>query len=159
AAWFGRRGESPASSKWGAAIGLGLGYAIAHAAIREWLTRARLSEADAAFKTWWAEGGSFPLLPLDVVDWLPSLAVLAVLLGLLDGWRPSPSWARWENYLLLTALTLWLVVSPFAGSWDFAQSVRWFAGLGLAMFACWSLLDARADRLGRSMPMVLLLMA
>lgn len=160
AAFLARKGEAQAGPRWGLTMGLGLGYVAGHAAVREWLNAPRLREAWAALEAWSAEGGGFPAFPGDVTDWLPWLASAATVFGVLDGWKPSPWWAKWENRLLLTGLTLWLLLAPlFGGTWEPGQGVRWLLGLGLGMLAMWSVLDARAEPLGGSMPLVLLVMA
>ncbi len=160
AAALGRGGESPTSPRWGATLGLGLGYAIGHVLIQMMNAKLTVSEAHSWLRTWVHEGGPFPFFAHERVDWLPWLAIAATILGLLDGWKPAPWWAKWENRLAITALTLVLMLSRLFGeTWSPSEGALWFLGLGAAMLASWSVLDARAIRLGSGMTWVLLLMS
>lgn len=160
AAFLGRGGDAPTGPRWGLAIGLALGYGVGHAFVREWLKGPRLQEAWSALKVWKFGEGEFPLFPSGMVDWIPWLAGAALIIGVLDGIQPVPGWAKWENRLFLTVLTLGLLLPLFLnGTWEFVQGAKWAGGLGLAVLAFWAVIDARATRIGASMPLILLLMA
>ncbi len=136
-------GRGPTWGRRALPIGLGLAYALGHAAVRGWLRR---------------DWPPFP--PLDATDWVPWLALGASLLGLLETVAPTPAWARWENRLLMTALTLWLVLGPLlGGAWEPREGYVRLAGLGLGMLAAWGVLDWQAERLGRATLLPLTLLA
>ncbi len=112
---------------------LAIGYAAGHAWLRGWVRPALV-----------------PIPPIDAYDWIPWLALAAMILGGLDSVRPCPGWARWENRLLLTALTLWLLLRPLLeGTWSTQEAAQWMSGLGLLALAVWGVLDFQAKRLGR----------
>lgn len=160
AARVGRHREDSSGPRWGTALGLGTGYVVGHAAVQEWLGRGRLQEAWDQLRMWEFGKTDFPLFPSMMVDWMPWLATLAMGVGVLDGVRPAPLWAKWENRLILTALTLGLLSALFTnGTWEFRQGALWCGALGASMLIFWSILDARATDLGASMPLVLLVMA
>jgi hypothetical protein len=160
AAALGRGGEPATSPRWGATLGLGLGYAIGHVMIQMRNANLSVDEAHSRLRTWVHEGGPFPFFAHERVDWLPWLAIAATIVGLLDGWKPAPWWAKWENRLAITALTLGLMLARLFGeTWSPSEGTLWFLGLGVAMLASWSVLDARASRLGSGMTWVLLLMS
>ena len=159
-AFLGRKGADATGPRWGVALGVGLGYVVGHAILREWITPGRLHEARDALRAWYSDGGAFPLFPGDVVDWLPWLVAAATVLGILDGQDPAPGWAKWENWFLITGLALWLLLAPlFAGTWEPGQGARWILGLAAAFLVFWRVLDFKADRLGTSMPIVMAMMA
>jgi hypothetical protein len=86
---------------------------------------------------------AFP--PIEVTDRIPWLVVAAVLLGLCESVRPSPGWARWENRLLLTLLTMGLVLGPVLGeNWPTRSDLTRQGGLVLMMLAAWGNLEALA---------------
>jgi hypothetical protein len=88
---------------------------------------------------------AFP--PIEVTDRIPWLVVAAVLLGLCESVRPSPGWARWENRLLLTLLTMGLVLGPVLGeNWPTRSDLTRQGGLVLMMLAAWGNLEALAAR-------------
>ena len=160
AALIGHRGESPVGPRWGATAGLGLGYALGHAVFRRWYLACIPDQIRTALTSWARDGGSFPYLPNDKLDWLPTLALAAMVLGLLDGTIPSPRWARWENRLIVSGSSLALILAPlFAETWGLQQAAGWSFGLVAGMIAFWAVLDARAERLGSAMPSILLLLS
>ncbi len=155
-----RRNPTGGRPGWGIALGVGLAYLAGHAFVHEWVQAARFEDLRKAFQVWDGQASGFPLFPGDAVDWLPWVAGLAMVCGLLDSTWPAPRWTRWENGLLLVSLTLWLILSPlFGGTWEPLQGLRWMLGLGVGMMAFWRLLEARAGTLGRSMPLVLMLIS
>jgi hypothetical protein len=88
---------------------------------------------------------AFP--PIEVTDRIPWLVLAAVLLGLCESVRPSPGWARWENRLLLTLLTMGLVLGPVLGeNWPTRSDLARQGGLVLIMLAAWGNLEALAAR-------------
>ncbi|MDB5352706.1 MAG: hypothetical protein JWN86_3953 [Planctomycetota bacterium] len=160
AAVLGRKRESATGLRWGPTVGIGVGFLLGQAMILGWLTRPQLLDAKSALMAWRSDGGAFPLFPGEAAHWMPWLGGAALLFGLLEGWKPAPGWARWENRLGLTALTLWLLLgNRFGGSWEPTEGTMWLLGLGLAMLVFWSVIDRRAERLGPSMPLVLMMMA
>ncbi len=127
---------------WAGPPALGLGYALGHAAVRGWLK---------------GEWPTFP--PLDVTDWVPFLALAAMVLGSFEAAAPSPAWARWENRLLLAAGSLWALLHPlFNGTWQPREGAIWLASIGAAQLIVWGVMETRARQLGRAMipPMVIL---
>lgn len=141
----------------GAAVGLGLGYVLGHATVREWFSGTRPKDAWDAVRIWTSEGGTFPLFAGDAFDWLPWLATAAAFVGALDAIRPAPGWARWENRAILTALTLWLILGPlFGGTWEPGQGARWLSAIGAGILLLWAFLDGRAEQLKGAMAPVLL---
>jgi hypothetical protein len=132
--------------RWGLPLGLGIGYALGHAGASEWLTSGELP--------------SIP--PLNATDWLPWLALAAMVLGLLESLWPSPAWARWENRLLLVGATLWLLIGPLYQSlWEPAQwkGAVWVCGLGAGILVFWGLLEGLSGRRGRAMLLPLAVLA
>jgi hypothetical protein len=127
----------------GCALALGMGYALGHAAVRGWLGVAPVP---------------IPVPPVDVIDWLPWLALAAGCWGLIEG--NSRRW-RWLGRLVLTGAVLGLVLGPLArngGSWP-VLAARW-VGLGAGVLWVWGLLDARDERLaGGSLLTVLAMVA
>ncbi len=159
-AFLGRSGESTSGPRWGAAVGVGLGYIFGHAAMSEWHSGDRPADTWRDLQTWTREGGAFPLFAGNGWDWLPWIAAIATLVGVLDGAWPAPRWSRWQNRLLLVVLLMWLVFSPLVGGlWMPGQGAAWMIGLGAATFALATVLDIRAARLGPSMPLVLMVPA
>ena len=151
-AWSVRRragGAAPgrATGRWGPALALGTAYALGHAAIQGWI----------ALHQW----PSPPWPPLDATDWLPWVALAAMGLGLLEATWPGPAWSRWENRLLLTGGMLWLLLSSqFEARWATnREGVEWLLGLGAGVLAFWGVLEAGAERLGRALPLPLLVLA
>ena len=135
-------GRGRSAGNWGVPPALGLGYVLAHAAVREWL------------KPEWP-----PFPPLDVIDWVPWLALGAMVLGLLEVLAPGPAWTRWENRLLLSALTLTLLLRPLmTSSWEPRDGALILAGLGAGLMAFWGLLEHQSARLGRGVipPLIVL---
>ena len=113
-----------------------------------------------ALRTWSVEGGAFPLLPGDAYDWLVWLVAGSTILGLLDGRWSAPRWARWQNRLIFSGLLVWFLLSWRIGAgWEPGDAARWMLGFGMVVVAFWSLLDMRAERLGPSMPLVLMVPA
>ena len=160
AAFLARGGESPSGPRWGSALGLGIGVMIGLEAVREALTEERPEQILEMFRAWWTAGDSFPLWAGDATRNLPWVVLAATLVGVWDGDFPTPRWARWENRALLIVLLLWLVIVPqWGGSLEPWIAARWMIGLGVGLLAWWTILDARAERLGASMPLVLLLPA
>lgn len=157
AAFAGRLGEQKWGPRWGVAFGVGLGYVAGHAVVREWHAAGQPKATWLALKTWYREGGAFPLFSLESHDWLVWLVSGAAILGILDGTWPAPRWARWQNRLLLCGLMVWLLLnSQVDPLWTPWQAIRWMLALGLGAFALWTFLDIRAERLGPSMPIVIL---
>ncbi len=158
AAFLRRSDESPTGPQWEFALSVGVGYLVGHATISEWHRNDRASDAWRALQVWYREGGSFPLFPSNAYDWLVWIVAGSTILGVLDGQWPTPRWARWLNRLLLTGMLVWLTLSWQIGAgWEPGQAARWMIGFGLVIFALWSILDLRANRLGPSMPMVLMI--
>lgn len=159
-AFLGRSGESPSGPRWGAALGVGFGYILGHAAMSEWHAGDRPADTWRDLQTWTREGGAFPLFAGNGWDWLPWIAAAATLIGVLDGAWPTPRWSRWQNRLLLAILLMGLVFRPLiGGAWTVGQGAAWMIGLGVATFALTTVLDIRAERLGPAMPLVLLVPA
>src|SRR4051794_32643474 len=122
--WVGRRVGIAASGPASVALALGAGEFAAHA-------------------------GSLPLSfpPLEVTERIPYLVLAATLLGLCESIRPAPGWARWENRLLLTLLTLGLILGPVLGpDWPDRTSMARQGGLVLIVLVVWASLDALAAR-------------
>ena len=156
AAWIGRRGESPSGPRWGVTLGLGLGALLAHEVVREAFTGERPRQVLEMLRLWAKDGGAFPLFAGDAHHWLPWVVLAATIVGLFDGDRPAPRWARWENRALLIGLLLWFVIGPLVGgSLSVKAGTIWLIGLGAGLLTWWSILDARAERLGPAMPLVL----
>ena len=111
---------------WGPALGVGAAYLL----FQSWLARP-----------------AFP--PTDVPDRVPWLGLVAIVLGLLESIRPGPGWTRWENRLIVTALTLWAVFGPVVANSDDPRSeLTRVAASGLLMLIGWASLEGLADRSG-----------
>ncbi len=125
AGWLGRRLGIERADHAAAALAVGVGYVVGHAAIAS---------------------PTFP--PLDVTDRIPWLAGLAAILGILESIWPGPSWTLWENRLLLTALVLSALLGPlFAESSENRPSTVCLVVYGLIALASWTNLSGLADRL------------
>lgn len=160
AAWTGRGGESPSGPRWGAALGLGVGVLLAHETVREVWEETNPGQAWEALRLWTKDGGAFPLSAGNAIHGLPWVVAAALLVGLLDADRPAPRWARWENRALLLALLFWMILGPLVGGLlEPLPAARWMIGLGVGLFAWWTLLDIQAERIGPGMPLVLLVTA
>ncbi len=160
AAWIGRRGEAASGPRWGATLGLGLGAIVSHEVVREAFVDERPSQVWDSMRLWWRDGGAFPLFPVDAFHWIPWVVLGATLLGLFDGDRPAPRWARWENRALLVGLLLWLLLGPLIGAtWETRVGLAWMLGLGVGILAWWAILDARAEGLGPAIVPVVLIPA
>jgi hypothetical protein len=132
--------------RWGLPLALGIGYALGHAGASEWLTSGELP----------------PIPPLNATDWLPWLALVAMIVGLVEALWPSPAWARWENRLLLTVATLWLLIGPIYRSlWEPEQwkGAVWVCGLGAGILVFWGVLEGLSCRRGRGMLLPLAVLA
>jgi hypothetical protein len=123
ASWaIGRRSGRESWLHWGPALAIGAGYVVFHTMISR---------------------PAFP--PVEVTDRVPWIALGAMVLGLLESACPGPAWTRWENRLLLSALTLGLVLGPVLASvteWR-GQVVR-LAALAALLLFCWANLEALA---------------
>jgi hypothetical protein len=140
---IGRGDPARDRGRWGPAFALGLGYALGHAAVREWITP----------PTW------PPFPPLDAPDWAAWLALAAMVLGVLDATWPSPAWARWENRLIVSAVTVWLIVrSQYEGLWATRDGARSLGAMVAGVYLLWSVLDGLSARAGRAtiFPLVIL---
>lgn len=133
-----------ARGRWGVALSVGLGYMAAHAWVRGWLRPL-----------------AWPPFPaLDAFDWLFYIALMGTLLGVVEAFRPTPAWARWENRLILVAGTLWVLLGSKVGdAWDRRQSMIWLGSLGAGMLLFWGCLEGIADRRGRSALLPMLIVA
>jgi hypothetical protein len=86
----------------------------------------------------------------DVTDRLPWLVLAATALGTLEAAWPAPSWARWENRLLSSALTLAVMLSAapaIVEALGTRQSTLWIVALGAGIVASWTNLEALAGRI------------
>lgn len=116
----------------GCALALGTGYALGHAAVRGWLG---------------ASPVPIPVPPVDVIDWLPWLALAAGFWGLIEASSRRWRW-RWLGRLVLTGAVLGLVLGPLArNGWSWPVLAARLVGLGVGVLWVWGLLDARDERL------------
>lgn len=150
AAILARKRPEPSTNRWGIAVGLAIAYIVAHVFVKEWgpLARPWLESV----RLWARKGGEWPFATSDVMDWLPWLVLPAIVVGLLDTFRPDPAWSRWENRLALSGLSVVLILwfKVVNGVWDGREAVAWMGGLTLSASLFWAVLDARSTRLGRS---------
>jgi hypothetical protein len=124
AGWAGRRAGLAGSGQAAVALALGAG-----------VLAAQFHFAPPAFP------------PIEVTDRIPWLVALAMLLGVCESVRPSPGWARWENRLLLTLLTLGLILGPVLGAdWPTRSALARQGGLVLVVLTAWANLEALAAR-------------
>ncbi|HSR66714.1 MAG TPA: hypothetical protein VLU25_02140 [Acidobacteriota bacterium] len=123
----------------GAALGLGLAFAVGHWIILDW--------------------PSFP--PIDSTRWLAYLALAAALLGLVEGGPKLPSWAHWGLRLILAVGTVWLIGKPiFLNSMQGLQIVLAVVGFSLGLLVLWTEIDQLAARVaGVSVPLALTVLA
>lgn len=125
ASWaIGRRSGRESWLHWGPALALGAGYVVFHTMISR---------------------PAFP--PVEVTDRVPWIALAAMVFGLLESATPGPAWTRWENRLLLAALTLGLVLGPvLASATEWRGQVVRLAALAALVLFCWANLEALASR-------------
>jgi hypothetical protein len=124
AGWAGRRGGLAGSGPAAVALALGAG-ALA----------AQFRNAPPAFP------------PVEVTDRIAWLVGAAMLLGFCESVRPAPGWARWENRLLLTIVTLALVLGPVLGEdWPNRPALARQGGAVALLLAAWLNLEALAAR-------------
>ncbi|HSR52086.1 MAG TPA: hypothetical protein VLV83_14740 [Acidobacteriota bacterium] len=123
----------------GAALGLGLAFAVGHWIILAWP----------------------PLPPVDSTHWLAYLALAAALLGLVEGGPGLPAAVRWGLRLILAAGTVWLIGKPILqNSMDGAQAALALVGLTLGLLVLWTEIDQLAARTpGVSLPLALTVLA
>lgn len=121
---------------WGGAIGFAIAFILAtHRIVGRWPA---LREKD----------GWLPYAPTTGQDWIPWLAGLAGVLGLIDAFKRPPLWARLLIRAAVSAAAVLLVVHwRFGRQWDSAQEIALaLAILGGALFFLWSALDRLAER-------------
>jgi hypothetical protein len=121
---IGRRSRYGSWLHWGPALALGAGYMVFHTVIAR---------------------PAFP--PVEVTDRVPWIVLAASALGLLESAFPGPAWTRWENRMIVSALTLGLILGPVLANepeWDW----RRLGGLLILVLACWANLEALASRAG-----------
>jgi hypothetical protein len=111
---------------WAGALGVAIGYIAGHLFIR----------------------GVPPFPPIEVEDWLPILAVVTSLAGVIDVSWTLPRFARRLIRLGLTVATVLLLARPMiANVWPTtAEAAAWIAGLVAAMVAVWSIVDGTVAR-------------
>ncbi len=132
-AW--RRIPPLAGGRWGGAVAFALGYLIAH------------------FFTFGMP--SFP--PTDATQWLAYLTVTAMVVGLVESFWKTPSWARWLWRWAFSGLMLWLLLRPMvAYTWGVPKGVAWLLTLSLVMLTFWTALDALTERVVGALPPALL---
>jgi PhzF family phenazine biosynthesis protein len=120
----------------GLTIGLGLGWIVSHLFVR----------------------GIPPVPPLDLLDWLPFIAVAATLLGLLMTARPPGLRARLCLNAALVVGMLAVLLRPMSlNTWTPRESIAHFALIGLVVVAAWCNLAALSRRMpGWILVMILL---
>ncbi len=115
--------------------------------------------------SWNFKAYNFP--PSSLKDWLPHVAILALLLGFLEKiWRKN-LWVLWSVRLVLLELLLWRLfknffkVNPFfpERSWGIDDALINFGATTLAIVVFWLLLDIlikRYDQLANSRELAIL---
>lgn len=113
-------------SGWAVALSVALGYVAGHLFIR----------------------GVPPFPPIEVEDWLPIVAVVTFLAGVIDVSWSLPRLARRLIRLGLSVATVLLLARPMiANVWPTtAEAAVWVAGLVAAMVAVWSIVDGTVSR-------------
>ncbi len=87
--------------------------------------------------------------PMDSQSALLALAVVAGLVGVVDGLIRFPSWLRIEAALVVCLGGTWLLFAPLFGSdWkgDPAKGCLWVLGIGISNHALWSSTELLANR-------------
>jgi hypothetical protein len=131
-----RRAARPSAGSWGAALGLAVGFLAAFFALKGWP----------------------PFPPIDVADWLPYLAVLAMVLGLVEGLARVPDWSRWLLRATLAALLVWVKINPLREprGWGALATAAYGVGLWTAALFLWWNLESVASRVtGAAVPLAL----
>jgi hypothetical protein len=113
------------AGSWGAALAMGAGYVVGHAALFGWP----------------------PHPPREPVQWLVYLALAAIILGVLEALVRAPLPVRWGMRLALAGTTVWLILRPIVvGHWTPAETAMTVGGITLALLAVWFAVDAQAAR-------------
>ena len=97
---------------------------------------------------------SYAFPPQTVQQWLPVVAAVALVLGLLETlWRSNP-WVLWGVRLVLLELLLWRIFNPFLNHpfesrrWNLEQAFTNFALTTVVIVVAWWLLDRLLVREG-----------
>lgn len=131
-AW--RRTPPLAGGKWSGAVAFTLGYVIAYF---------------VAF-------GMPPFPPIDAMQWLVYLAVVAMVIGLTESFFQIPSWTRWLLRWVFSVLMLWLLLRTMVTyTWGVPKGVVWLLSLSLMMLLFWTALDNLSEKVTGSLVPVL----
>jgi hypothetical protein len=99
--------------------------------------------------------------PIDSLEWLWLIALIATLVGIaLSLWR-VPVWAAGMVVLAAAVLMLWLLLRPLVPrTLSSSQAFGWFGGIAVAITLVWVILEWGAHRArGASFSLVLFLIA
>jgi hypothetical protein len=126
----------PRSWAWGGAIGFGVGFVLStYRIVGRWPA---VTSRD----------GWLPFGPTTGQDWIPYLAILATVLGLIDAFRRPPLWARLLIRAVVSVAAVALVLNWRIGrQWDSPQEISlWLGVLGGVLFFLWNALSRLAER-------------
>jgi len=117
--------DTPEKGAWVAALAVALSYSAAN---------------------WGITGGPTGSDPLNAR--LLYVAAGGLILGVLEGWSPLPTVARWALRVLAAFLAAWLILGPLAApqKWSAGQTAFWIAVVAGATLVAWSSLDDLAQR-------------
>lgn len=100
---------------------------------------------------WFAIYGWPALPPRDVTQWLPFLAVLAAVVGIVESATRFGIGLRWVVRVVAIAIALTTQVAPlFQTTWTPMTGALWTAGFGLLWLVGWLFLEQLTSRTGRS---------
>ncbi|MFN3422500.1 MAG: hypothetical protein ACK40X_12330, partial [Armatimonadota bacterium] len=129
-----RRTPPSAGGKWSGAVAFTLGYSIAYF---------------FAF-------GTPPFPPTDAMQWLFYLTMVAMVIGLVESFLQTPSWARWLWRWVFSVLMLWLLLHTMVTyTWGVPKGIVWILTLSLMMLLYWTALDNLAEKVAGSFVPVL----
>jgi hypothetical protein len=114
---------------WGAGFACALGFVAAWLAVSGWPT----------------------LPPRDVTQWLPLLAVLAAVVGIVESATRLHTGLRWVVRVVAIAIALATQVAPlFPATWTAATGAFWISGFSVLWIVGWLCLEQLTSRIGRS---------
>jgi hypothetical protein len=100
--------------------------------------------------------GGYNLPPKAGLDWMPLVALVGTVLGVLSLGVKLPAIGRWVLRLGLVGGAGVALTWNFLGRWDAAESVAWIGGFTLATLLTWWGAERAADaKRGMSMPLAM----
>ncbi len=124
---------------WGGAVAIGVAYLAAHLGLV----------------------GLPDLVPTEALDWMPYMALLAVLVGVIEGRTYSSKWLRWLLRAAASFATLYFVLGFMVENyWEGTSAFIWLGTLTLLTLEIISVFDRLADRYpGALVPVAMMLTA